>query len=210
MHIDILQIGAHIGNTINDPIYNTPLHNKSLILIEPVPFLFNMLVHNYNIKSQNENLQIEYLNIAISDKDGFIEIFSPSELNNYDELPFWISQLGSITNEHLHNHNIFQRFPNFKVDKINVLCKSLNSLIKEKNITSIDKLLIDTEGHDYTILRALDLSLVKPKYIVFENKYIDGTYKKGLNYIDLITHFKNNGYNIIKEDDEDTYMELDR
>jgi len=28
-HIDILQIRAHIGNSINDPIYNTDLNNKT-------------------------------------------------------------------------------------------------------------------------------------------------------------------------------------
>jgi FkbM family methyltransferase len=207
-HIDILQIGAHIGNSINDPIYNKSLNNKSLILIEPIPFLFKILVHNYKVKSNNENIEYECLNIAISDKDGYIDIFAPSESCKYDNLPFWISQLGSTTVEHFQNHNIFKRFPDFKVDKIKVVCKSLNTLIKEKNITSIDTLLIDTEGHDYTILRALDLSIIKPKNIVFENKYMDGTFKKGNNYNDLTNYFINNGYKIVKEDEEDTYLEL--
>lgn len=208
-HIDIIQIGSHIGNSINDPIYNKSLNNKSLILIEPVPFLFDILVNNYIIKSKKENINVEFFNIAISDKDGNIEIFAPSPTCNYNDLPYWVSQLGSTTNEHLNNHNVFERYPSFKVEKINVVCKSLNTLIKENNIKSIDTLLVDTEGHDYTILKAFDLTNIKPKTIIFENKYMDGTYKKEKNYYDLITYLINNGYKIIKEDEEDTHVELE-
>ena len=105
-HIDILQIGAHIGNSLNDPLYNTCLNNKSLILIEPVPFLFDILVHNYKVKCKTENINVECLNIAVSDKDGFIDMYAPSNKCNLSILPYWISQLGSMTDEHFHNHNI--------------------------------------------------------------------------------------------------------
>jgi FkbM family methyltransferase len=208
-HIDILQIGAHIGNSTNDPIYNTNLSNKSILLIEPVPFLYNILVHNYRVKCLTENVNVEILNIAISDKNGIIDIYAPSKDCDFSQLPHWISQIGSITDEHMHNHDIFNRFPEFKVEKISVECKTLNTLIKEKNIKSIDRLIVDTEGHDYTILMALDLSLLKPKNIIFEHKYMDGTYKKGENYINLLNHFLQNGYKFIKEDDEDTYLSLE-
>ena len=84
----------------------------------------------------------------------------------------------------------------------------MNSIIKERNITSIDTLITDTEGHDYAILRALDLSLVKPKNIIFEHKYMDGTYKRGENFVDLTQHFYRNGYEFVKDDDEDIYLRL--
>jgi FkbM family methyltransferase len=208
-HIDILQVGAHIGNSENDPIYNTNLNNKSIILIEPVPFLCNILIHNYKIKSKTENIDVEILNIAVSDKEGTIDMFVPSEDCDFYNLPNWISQLGSVTDEHYRNHMVLERFPDFKIKKINIICKSLNTIIKERNITSIDYLFVDTEGHDYTILRALDLSLLKPKNIVFEHKYMDGTNKRDENFIDLTNHFLNNGYKFVKEDEEDIYFTLD-
>jgi FkbM family methyltransferase len=208
-HIDILQIGAHIGNSINDPIYNKNLDNKSIILIEPVPFLYNILVHNYKVKCVKENINVNIFNIAISDKDGYIDIYAPSDKCDFSKLPYWISQLGSVTNEHQTNHNLFERFPEFKVEKIKVECKTLNTVIKENFISSIDTLLVDTEGHDYTILKAFDLNIVKPKTIIFEHKYMDGTYKKGDKYNELLKHFLDNGYKFIKEDDEDTYLSLD-
>ena len=46
--IDLIQIGAHHGNTLNDPIYkNTQLY-KNMILIEPVPYLFTKLKSFFN------------------------------------------------------------------------------------------------------------------------------------------------------------------
>jgi hypothetical protein len=136
-------------------------------------------------------------------------MYVPSKDCNYLNLPYWISQLGSVTNEHFINHQIIERFPDFKIEKINVKCNSLNTLIKEYNISSIDNLLVDTEGHDYTILRALDLTHIKPKNIVFEHKYMDGTYKRGINFIDLTNYFFSNGYKFVKEDYDDFYLTLD-
>jgi hypothetical protein len=181
-------LNAKIGSVAKDPSKSSTLKNVEV--------------------AESKKLSTKQKKTMDTDKDGDIDIFAPSESCEYDNLPFWVSQLGSISGEHFQNHNIFQRLPNFKVEKIKVVCKSLNTLIKEKNITSIDTLLIDTEGHDYTILRALDLSIIKPKNIVFENKHMDGTFKKGKNYNDLINYFTNNGYEIIKEDQEDTYLEL--
>ena len=39
----IIQIGSHEGNTYNDPIFNIVDDTNMIILVEPVPFLFNKL-----------------------------------------------------------------------------------------------------------------------------------------------------------------------
>ena len=39
----------------------------------------------------------------------------------------------------------------------------------ENGITKIDLLQLDTEGHDYTIIRAIDFQKVKPTIICYEN-----------------------------------------
>ena len=46
----IIQIGSHVGKTCNDPIFNVVDNNTKLILVEPVPFLFEQLKINYNTK----------------------------------------------------------------------------------------------------------------------------------------------------------------
>ena len=46
----ILQIGSHIGDTINDPIFNNVDETTKLFLVEPVPYLFEQLKINYKKK----------------------------------------------------------------------------------------------------------------------------------------------------------------
>ena len=57
MNKTIIQIGSHIGNTVNDPIFNSVNNNTILILVEPVPYLFNILKNNYKSKFvDNQNI----------------------------------------------------------------------------------------------------------------------------------------------------------
>jgi hypothetical protein len=61
----IIQIGSHIGNTSNDPIFNIVDKTTKLILVEPVPFLFEKLKYNYQKKFIN-NKNIFFINKAVS------------------------------------------------------------------------------------------------------------------------------------------------
>lgn len=73
-HEDYFQIGAHIGNSHNDPLFLLPLAGKSVILVEPVPFLYRLLKHNY--RGRIQECEIEFLNIAVSNVDGTIDMFA--------------------------------------------------------------------------------------------------------------------------------------
>jgi FkbM family methyltransferase len=201
--IYIIQVGSHIGNTSNDYLYNNINTKFKYIMIEPVPYLFNQLKENY--KSYNN---ITFLNIAISNFNGFIDLYIPSEKNNFTKLVSWASQLASTNKEH-----ILTFVPECIVEKICVKCKSLNSLIKEYNIKEIVYLYTDTEGHDYDILMDLDLLLIRPKNIIFENKHMDGPkHTLDINncqkYLNLLNHFKEYGYDIETQTGEDTHIKL--
>lgn len=201
VHIDFLQIGAHVGMTPNDHLFGQYMENKHIILIEPVPYLFNVLKENYRLRAQANT--IEFYNIAISDHDGSLDLYVPSATNDFSRYPFWASQLASTNPEHIKVH-----LPDLQVEQIKVVCTSLNSLVRMKNITSIDTLYIDTEGHDYDILMAFDLSIVKPKSIQFENKHMDGVFQKGSKYQTLVAHLESYGYKMVSEGVEDTLMQL--
>ena len=72
-----MQIGSHEGNTDNDPIFNEVDEQSQLILVEPVPELFEKLKSNYTRKFQHvqdyrqENLV--FINKAVSTFIGKIE-----------------------------------------------------------------------------------------------------------------------------------------
>jgi len=199
----IIQVGSHIGNTSNDFLFNNINLKFKYILIEPVPYLFNQLKENY--KSYNN---IIFLNIAISNYDGFIDLYIPSDKNDFTKLVSWASQLASTNKEHIHTF-----VPNCIVDKISVECKTLNTLINEYNIKEIEYLYTDTEGHDYDILMELNLSLIRPKNIVFENKHMDGPKHvfdstDCSKYLNLLNHFEQYGYEIENQTGEDTHLQL--
>ena len=110
----IIQIGSHVGNTCNDPIFNIVDKNTKLILVEPVPFLFKQLKNNYNAKFGN-NQNIIFINKAVSNFVGKIEITTPTEENDFSKLPFWASQLASVNDSHATGH-----ISTLLVEKINV------------------------------------------------------------------------------------------
>jgi FkbM family methyltransferase len=201
MHVDYFQVGAHIGPSKEDGLFNINLENKTLILIEPVPYLFRQLKEKYSEKAKINN--IFFKDIAISNKDSIIQLYTPSPTNDWSRNPSWASQLTSVNENHIRMH-----IPHLLVDTINVPCYRLNTIIKDMNISSIDNLLVDTEGHDYDILMDLDLSILKPKNITFEHSHMDGFFIKGERYNKILEHFIMNGYVKVKEDTYDTTIKL--
>jgi FkbM family methyltransferase len=197
----IIQIGSHIGNTSNDPIFNIVDNNTTLILVEPVPFLFEQLKNNYKKKFVN-NQNIFFINKAASDFIGQIEMTVPSLKNDFSKLPFWASQLASVNPSHATGH-----INNLLVEKIIVETTTINEIVKEYNITNIDLLHTDTEGHDYIILMNYNFD-IKPKKIMFEHKHMDGLFNVGKKYTELSNKLLSIGYKKINQNSEDTVFEL--
>jgi len=200
MNRTIIQIGSHVGNTYNDPIFNIVDNNTNLILVEPVPYLFEQLKDNYK-KFNKDN--IIFINKAVSNFIGEIEMTVPSEENDFSKLPFWASQLGSVNHDHALGH-----ISDLIVQKINVKTTTINEIIKEYNIKQIDLLHTDTEGHDYTILMHYDFE-IKPKRVMFEHKHIDGLFNTGMKYDELSNKLLSLGYKKTEQNLEDTIFQLD-
>ena len=199
MNCELLQVGSHIGNTPNDYIFNEIDLNGFCIFIEPVNDYFKLLKENYNTKYPENNFK--FLNLACSDRNQTITLYKPI-VNN--DSPSWTNQLTSVLSNHAKNHNL-----NVDVEKIEIEAKTLNTIIEEHNITSIELLSVDTEGYDYEVLQGLDLKKIKPKKIVFEHKHIDGTNTSfGFKYYKIINYLFSNGYEITKQTEDDTYFKL--
>jgi FkbM family methyltransferase len=195
-----IQIGSHIGKTPNDQLFHIINKDYNCIFIEPVPYLFNILVNNYNEAYPNNNFI--FINKAVSDYIGYIDLYIPSEKNNFNNYPFWASQLSSVNPIHIQRH-----IPDLIVDKINVETTTINKIIEDYNITNIEFLHLDTEGHDYQILKNYNFS-IKPKQIMFEHKHMDGVFKTGEKYNELINLLYNYSYKIVQQNDEDTLLNL--
>lgn len=199
MIVDYFQIGAHIGNTANDHIFKQETIGKTYVLVEPVPYLFRKLEENYANKSRNNSITL--LNLAVSNIDGQIKIYAPSEKNDYSGDLWWADQIASVNPEHIKDHHL-----NIIVDVMVVPCKKLNTIFAELGVESVGTLLIDTEGHDYDILMGLDLEHIKPENIIFENRHIEGFGRRGQRYAALLKKLCAAGYVVVSESDEDTHV----
>ena len=196
----IIQIGSHIGNSVNDPIFSKVSKDSKLILVEPVPFIFKKLKKNYNKFFPNNNFV--FINKAVSNKIGEITLTIPSERNDFSKQPFWASQLASVNSSH-----IFKHIPSLLTDEIVVPCTTLNQIIDEYNITELDLLHTDTEGHDYDILMDFNFK-IKPKIIQFEHKHMDGIFKVGDKHRKFLEYFKSKGYIVHGTTKEDTILKF--
>lgn len=200
-HYDLIQIGAHVGNDfLSDWIFAT---NPKGVLIEPVPFLFQKLKANYNKCS---NLLFE--NSAISDETGIRKIFY---LENNDRMPAWANQLASFKRTHIANiaqKNGFYSLARKNIKSVSVPCLTFARLATKYDVREVDLLCIDTEGHDYTILRNIDYSMILIKRIIFEYKHIDGCLKHGRKYRRLLKILRSHNYAVKKLDDENAEASL--
>ena len=181
-----VQIGANDG-VIYDPIHRfVGQYRWQGILVESSQCYFDRLKHNY---TGHPGLIFE--NSAISDKQGVREFYRIKE--GLDFLPMWCNGLGTFHLDVLLTHK--WAIPNIAdyLVKEQVDCITLNTLLEKHSIKHIDLLVIDTEGHDYAIIRQIDFYHIHPKIIVYEHQYIGKTDRRKCEAM-----LKDHGYKLAK------------
>ena len=203
LELAVLQIGSCDGVQGKDPIFNhIDLNNKHAIFIEPVPYIYKELVQNYSKRYPNNSFK--FINNAVTSSGGEKTFYFVSENNNFDEInnnnASFVKELGSFHKEHIDAHKL-DKFSINNINKEQILLHTItiNDIIKNYNVSSIDFLHIDTEGFDFDILMSLDLNIVKPKKVMFEHTHINGTFNFcKTKYLQLVNHYKNYNYHVLQ------------
>jgi FkbM family methyltransferase len=136
--------------------FNTDAGLQDGIFIEPVKYYFDRLP---DCKKEN---------VAISDYEGQIKIFyiTDEEIENYN-LPDWLRGCSSINEPHPTTLRYITK-DKIRCDVVEVV--KIKTILDKYNVTKIDFLKIDTEGHDCVILsNFLDESTILPTKIQIEN-----------------------------------------
>jgi FkbM family methyltransferase len=149
------------------------LNDWTGINIEPDPYLFDALQLS-RIKDIN-------LNCAISDESGVGILYSTGK-GIYKGL----STLDNVNANYLNSINI-------DTEHIEVKLKTLNSIIEENNFDDkeIHFLKIDVEGHEFKVLKSIDLQKYRPIVLVVEATMPMTTIKNHMIFEDYII---NNNY----------------
>tara|TARA_B100000424_G_scaffold104122_1_gene78417 strand:- start:16315 stop:16878 length:564 start_codon:yes stop_codon:yes gene_type:complete len=149
------------------------------IMIEPVKEYMDKLPKFDNV---------HYENIAISDikEDVDIHYINPNKITHQNNE--WLKGISAINGSSgpfaLQLNKDLDMFKNCM--KTTVKTMTLNELCEKYNVTEVDFLKIDTEGHDYRVLKTLDLDKINVRMIKIEHKH--------LNQQLIIDHLHNHNY----------------
>jgi len=178
----VVQIGAYIGKTDNDPLYSLLVDRQThadqskmrkrtkAVFVEPIREYFDLLCENYS------DLQgAVFENVAIAESDGEREMFR-LKVNPADYgFPDWLAQLSSLKKERMEGlWEAYEKNPEYQKFYLEnrvaekVQCMTLQELLEKHEMQDLDLLLIDAEGYDYEILKTLDYTTTMPKFINFE------------------------------------------
>ncbi|MGB9187107.1 MAG: FkbM family methyltransferase [Methylovirgula sp.] len=166
----ILQVGANDG-LVDDPIHEIIVaRNLPAVLVEPLPDLFEQLQRNYAGRSN-----IYFENCAISTQPGEAEIFRISRAATH--LPEWVHLLASFDKSVLLKHKdwpgVEGRSFEQHIESIRVPVFTVGQLLqKHSNVRKFIALQIDTEGHDFAVVKSAVKAGFLPTIINYEHKHL--------------------------------------
>jgi FkbM family methyltransferase len=164
-----IQVGSNDGEQ-QDPLRSAILSRSwSGIMVEPVPYVFERLRANYG---HLERLSLE--NVAIGAVDGTATLYHlaqarPDELAS---LPRWYDALGSFSRDVVRSHASYIPDIEDRIVETPVRVLRFDTLCRIHAIETLDVLHIDTEGHDYEILKLVDLEHLKPLVVIYEHIHL--------------------------------------
>ena len=185
MHVALLLVGAHNGRKQRDTILQAARHG-SVLLIEPVPYLFRQLAQSYA-----DTGNVVCLNCCVALTPGRVRFHAPTE----DAIAVypWGDQLGSLAPEHAVRHEPALRS---HIVELEVAATTFTELVAQFGIASLDTLFSDTEGFDAQLLPTFPFDRLRPNRIVFEYKHADGTFNIGRKLGRLLIMLDELGYDM--------------
>lgn len=168
-NVRFIEVGANDGIK-DDPIYKwATMHDWEGILIEPVKSAFKLLCKNYSNFSK-----MTPINVAVSTEVGTVTMFVNKNKTG----------VASLYKKHP---------PNGGSKKVTVSCVTLDKVIMDNNFENFDLLQIDAEGHDFEVLKSINLSKYTPDIIHYEHRHLSSEDLK-----DCDDYLREFGYIILK------------
>lgn len=184
----LFDVGAHHGETVS--LFFKNFHIDKIHCFEASEENFQILRNNIKKKNFNNFCQLNNYAAGEEEKNLFInqtKESSSSSINEFNKNSNYLKKKMKILN--------FKKFEDFyKKEKIQMI--RLNDYIRQKKISKIDILKIDTEGYEFNILQGIhQLDFKKIRFIYFEHHYdlmIDKKYK----FEDINKLLKDNNFSL--------------
>jgi FkbM family methyltransferase len=140
------------------------------VMVEPVPYVFARLCDNYAALAGRVALE----QAAVAEHDGTAELWHLREPEPGEPgLPDWYDGVGSLRRDAVERHAA--QIPGLaeRLVRAEVPALTFDALCAKHGLQRVDLIVIDTEGHDWAILRSIDLARHRPDVVVFEHFHLD-------------------------------------
>ena len=199
MHYKYIDIGTSDFETCLDLVDDT--NTEHILLVEPLVYYLNRLPTYSNVVKDN---------VAISNISDKLKVyFLPDDIISKYNLPWQLKGCNKLGQRHgtveyeLRTNNLsIDLIESVEVDVI-----TFDMLCQKHNITSIDNLKIDTEGHEEYILPDV-LEKTKQGFSIKNIKFENQEYLGNRSFLNNIRdEFIKIGYRLVKQDDYDVILE---
>jgi FkbM family methyltransferase len=186
----IIDVGASDGVYCNKWAMNK---NYNVYAFEPNPKSFNKISISTNLKKYQ---------LAVSDNEGETNFYEANYTNSSSILPFTVNTKKW--------KNPTPSAPELKtINTFKVNCIRLDNFLKENNISEIDFIKIDTQGHDLAVIKSLGDFIYNVKELVCEVQIVDyELYKNSSKKDDLMNYMKEKDFTVWKKQNWSQNQEL--
>jgi FkbM family methyltransferase len=164
-----VQIGANDG-ALYDPLRREIMRRHwSGIMVEPVPDVFARLRHNYR---SFDTLALE--NVAIAAQAGELPFYHLRRVADpqAEGLPVWYAALGSFHKDVILSHAALIPDIESRLVVRQVPCVTFDMLCRKHGFDRVDLVQIDTEGHDFEVIKLIDLERLGPRVLLYEHQHL--------------------------------------
>ena len=157
----LVDVGAHHGESIK--LFSKYFKIQKILAFEPD-------IENFNIlkKKTRSYKNLKLYNIALGDYEGFANF-----KQHYDSESSTIAEINENSNYFRKKNYLFTPFglkkKIFVINKIKI--NRLDKILSEEKIKNIDILKIDTEGHDFFVIKGLGKMIENVKILYFEHHF---------------------------------------
>ena len=160
-----LQVGSSDGD-LNDPLRQYIESKNAIgIFVEPLASSLDKIRERYVGFGG-----LAFINCAVDSIPGQRTLYQIS--NDDSSLPEWAYQVASFDRQVLLNHAHAIKDVAARITETVVPCRTIECILLEHSVDALDCMQIDTEGHDYEILKTFPFKALKPKLVIYEHKHL--------------------------------------
>ena len=190
-----VEIGANDGQQHDHLAEFIHSRDWTGVMVEPVPYIFERLRENYG-----SVVGVALENAAVGRTDGQTPFYFVRDADSLERssLPDWYDGIGSFSRDAVMAHSAEIPDVADRIVESEVATLTFTSLCRKHGLDSVDLVVIDTEGHDWEIIRHIDLDAFRPRLVIYEHFHLSPADRA-----DCRAHLEERGY-ATKEEGFDT------